>query len=156
MGQNQDVLRHQIIHFPMNSGVSERVNKWAQRCKAKRAVWNKQISERCERTSEQTSEWPSTYIPILGCLEPLWTRTNFRAWRLERVGWCLEGRITGGNKVKQLQERQQTPSKTLDACSYYQFSMSRLFTLIAANEVLLVVSDIRGLIDIQLNLVYHS
>ena len=28
-------------------------------------------SERCKRTSEQTSEWPSTYLPILGCSAPL-------------------------------------------------------------------------------------
>ena len=29
------------------------------------------MSERCERTSEWTSEWPSTYVLILGCSEPL-------------------------------------------------------------------------------------
>ena len=28
------------------------------------------MSERCERTSEQTSEWPSTYDSIHGCFEP--------------------------------------------------------------------------------------
>ena len=27
-------------------------------------------SERCERTSKQTSEWPSTYVPIIGLSEP--------------------------------------------------------------------------------------
>ena len=31
----------------------------------KRAVWNKPISEQCEQTSERTSEWPSTDVPIL-------------------------------------------------------------------------------------------
>ena len=45
MGQNQVVLRHLILHFP-SSGVSER----------------------CERTSEQTSEWPSIYVPFLAVL----------------------------------------------------------------------------------------
>ena len=28
------------------------------------------MSERCERTSEQTSEWPSTYVSILACSRP--------------------------------------------------------------------------------------
>ena len=36
------------IHFPMSEGVSER----------------------CERTSERTSEWPSTTVCILGCYRP--------------------------------------------------------------------------------------
>ena len=30
------------------------------------------MSERYERTSERTNEWPSTYIPIHGCSAPLW------------------------------------------------------------------------------------
>ena len=29
-----------------------------------------QASERCERTSERTSEWPSTTVCILGCFRP--------------------------------------------------------------------------------------
>ena len=32
----------------------------------------------------QTSEWPSSYIPILGCSEPQWDReadTDGRDWR---------------------------------------------------------------------------
>ena len=53
-----------IIHFPTSEGVSER------RERAKRAVWSKQTSERCERTSERTSEWPSTYVSILVCSRP--------------------------------------------------------------------------------------
>ena len=28
------------------------------------------MSERCERTSERTSEWPSTYVSILVCSRP--------------------------------------------------------------------------------------
>ena len=34
------------------------------------AVRSKRTSERCERTSEQTSEWPSTYVSILACSRP--------------------------------------------------------------------------------------
>ena len=30
------------------------------------------MSERCKWTSERTSEWPSVYVPILGCSAPLW------------------------------------------------------------------------------------
>ena len=29
------------------------------------------MSRRREQTSKQTSEWPSTYVPILGCSAPL-------------------------------------------------------------------------------------
>ena len=29
------------------------------------------MSELCERTSKRTSEWPNTYVPILGCSAPL-------------------------------------------------------------------------------------
>ena len=43
----------------------------AECVRAKRAVWNKQMSERCEQTSEWTSEWPGTHVPIFGCSEPL-------------------------------------------------------------------------------------
>ena len=40
----------------------------AQRGAAERASdWN---SKRFERMSELTSEWPSTYVSILGCSEP--------------------------------------------------------------------------------------
>ena len=30
------------------------------------------MSERCERTSERTSKWPSTYVSILVCSRPQW------------------------------------------------------------------------------------
>ena len=30
------------------------------------------MSEQCERTSERTSEWSSTYASILVCSAPLW------------------------------------------------------------------------------------
>ena len=29
------------------------------------------MSERCEQTSKLMSKWPSTYIAVLGCSEPL-------------------------------------------------------------------------------------
>ena len=65
---------HLIIHCPTSEGVSEvseRANKWAQRrARAKRAVRSKWTSERCERTSERTSEWPSTTVCIFGCYRP--------------------------------------------------------------------------------------
>ena len=35
---------------------------WAER--------SQQICERCEWTSKKMSEWPSTFVPILGCSEP--------------------------------------------------------------------------------------
>ena len=45
--------------FPTSEGVSkvsERANEWAQqRARAKRGVWSKRTSERCERTSKWTS-----------------------------------------------------------------------------------------------------
>ena len=53
------------------SKVSERANKSAQRrAQSKRVGWSKQTSERCERTSEGNSEWPSTPICILGYSGP--------------------------------------------------------------------------------------
>ena len=75
-GANSDHFETPIIHFPRSEEVSEvreRANEWAQRsARAKRGVQSKQTSERCERTSERTSEWPSTYVPILGCSAALW------------------------------------------------------------------------------------
>ena len=49
------------------------------------------MSERCEQTSEQTSEWPSTYVPLLDYFDPLCTP--------ERDGCSALGRMeeqTGG------------------------------------------------------------
>ena len=40
--------------------------------RAKRAVRRKQTSERCERTSERTSEWPITKFPISRRSESQW------------------------------------------------------------------------------------
>ena len=62
------------IHFPTSEGVSEvseRANVWAQqRARVKRAVRSKWTSERRERTSKWTREWPSTPICILGWSGP--------------------------------------------------------------------------------------
>ena len=64
MGQNQVILRHQKFTFPQAREWAKwavRANEWAQRrARAKRAVRSKWTSEQCERTSERTSEWPST------------------------------------------------------------------------------------------------
>ena len=75
VGQNQVVLRHLIIHFPMRSGVSEwvseQVNEWAQwSALEKRAVRIKQMNGRCEQAGERTSEWPGAFVSIHGCFEP--------------------------------------------------------------------------------------
>ena len=59
------------INCPTSEGVnevSERVDEWAR---AKRALHSKRTSERCERTSKQTSEWPSTYICVQMCANEL-------------------------------------------------------------------------------------
>ena len=34
---------------------------------------SQRTSNRCEQTSERTSEWPSTYVPILGFSNPSWS-----------------------------------------------------------------------------------
>ena len=50
---------------------SERANEWAQwSVRAKQAGWSRRMSEWCERTTKRTSEWPSTYVWILGFTGP--------------------------------------------------------------------------------------
>ena len=48
--QNSLISQHELLTFPQ-------ARKW--------------VSERCEQTSKWTCEWPSTYVGILGCSEPL-------------------------------------------------------------------------------------
>ena len=60
MVQNNVILRYQNYHILMSLGVNE-VSK-----QLKRAVPSKQMSEWCERMSEQTSEWPSIYVSNSG------------------------------------------------------------------------------------------
>ena len=67
-GKKHRPNRHLIIHCPTSEEVSERAQRSAR---AKQVGQSKQISEQCEWTSNQTSEWPSTYVGILGCSEPL-------------------------------------------------------------------------------------
>ena len=69
VGQNTRKHRtnsYPIIHCPTCervSEMSERANEWAQwSAQAKRAKW----AVRSRQTSERTSEWPNTYIGILG------------------------------------------------------------------------------------------
>ena len=57
--KNHGKNSHLIIYFPMCEGVSERVNEWAQR-----SAWAKRVGG-SKRTSERTSEWPSTLIWVL-------------------------------------------------------------------------------------------
>ena len=61
MGQNQVILRHQKFTFPR----AER--EWAKWASERTSEW-------CERMSEWTSEWPSTYVSILVCSRPQWSR----------------------------------------------------------------------------------
>ena len=78
MVQNNLILRHKINHFPTSSGVSkwviDQANKRVQRStRVEQAVQGKQVSEPCEHSYEQTSEWPCTYVLTHGSFEPQWT-----------------------------------------------------------------------------------
>ena len=59
-------LKEQTRHSVCSSEISmdakaKQASEWAQRsARAKRPVRSKRMSERCERTSERTSEWPKT------------------------------------------------------------------------------------------------
>ena len=57
--------------------VSEHASK-RESAQAKRAVRSKRTSERCERMSERTSEWPSTNVPISRDSESLWALNKLR------------------------------------------------------------------------------
>ena len=76
------------IHFPTSEGVSEvseRANEWAKRrARAKQAVRSKQMSERCERMKERTSEWPSAYVSILVCSRPQCRGSTAMSYYLQR------------------------------------------------------------------------
>ena len=61
IGTSKFTLSHELG----SEWVRERANEWAQRnARAKRAVRSKQMSEWCERMSEQISAWPSLH-PIV-------------------------------------------------------------------------------------------
>ena len=77
MGQIRKIHRinsYLINHCPTSEGVSEmseRMSEQAQRSvRAKRVVRSEQMSERCVRTSERRSKWPTTYVSIHGSSEP--------------------------------------------------------------------------------------
>ena len=65
---------HLTIHFPMTERVSKRASEQTSKC----SVANEQREQygareqlsSAERTSEWTSEWPSTCVPYFGCSEP--------------------------------------------------------------------------------------
>ena len=68
---NAETSNHSLSHEPGSEWASERKNEWVQQ--SARANWagrNKRMSERCERTSERTSEWPRTHVPIHDCSKP--------------------------------------------------------------------------------------
>ena len=47
------------------------------------------MSERCERTNKQTSEWRSTYIAILDCSEHRWSGVAGVDWWSGRILFLL-------------------------------------------------------------------
>ena len=61
----------------MSLGASERMSAAERASKAKRAVRSKRMRERCELTSERTSEWPSTYFSITGLSTPPCSEASF-------------------------------------------------------------------------------
>ena len=70
------MLGHPMVQFFISLGVSQweskRAKDWAPRSSsAMRTVRKKRMSEQCELRSKWTSTWPSTFIPVLGCFEPL-------------------------------------------------------------------------------------
>ena len=98
VGQIPVILRHyySLITFPTSEGVSEvseQANEWAQRSvQAKQAVRSKQTSERCERMSKRTSEWPSTYIWVLGGSGPQWNVTFLGTGQKSLTRRMIDGR----------------------------------------------------------------
>ena len=94
-----------IIHFPTSSGVEEWANVWAQpSVQAKQAMRSNQMNEWCERTSERTSEWPSTLVTICGSsvytvpssppfpIPPTFVpKLNFRVWLLIQISLGIDG-----------------------------------------------------------------
>ena len=97
--------RNLIIDFPTSLGVIDQANKWTQRsARAKQAMHSKRMSERCEQMSKWTSEWPSTYVLILGCSEPLWSgwrRKLMRSGEESKEGVKeVETREEGGKVVQ--------------------------------------------------------
>ena len=60
------------------------------------------MSERCERTSEQTSEWPGTYVPITGSSKPPWDGEK----KKKKMKWAkknTDSRQKDGEGGKQIQ-----------------------------------------------------
>ena len=98
------ILRRQkpLSHELRSERVSERANEWAQRStRANRAVRSKWMSERCKRTSERRTEWPSTLrvdfiviLPTVHCNEGekqhQETRQLITTWVSERASKSAE------------------------------------------------------------------
>ena len=78
--------KHLITQFPMSSGLSE---PRSEQCGA--SVWVSGVGER-------TSEWPSTYVPIHGCSDPLWKGQRGIIdydWREESETHCGDSDVYG-------------------------------------------------------------
>ena len=76
------------------SEVSKRASELAQQsARAKQVVRSKQTSERCERTSERKSEWPSTAVWILGYSDPQWI-PNSCLYKKVRPSFCQSSRCS--------------------------------------------------------------
>ena len=83
---------------------SERSDQENERsARAKRVVRSKQTSERCERMSKRTSEWPSTSVCIFGCFGPQCLRKKktrrcsgcelrFASYLVTNKRHCFDGR----------------------------------------------------------------
>jgi hypothetical protein len=89
VGQNQVVLRHRIILFPMNLGVCERGNKrsgarqLSEQCGASK--WVSGASERANRR---------TYVSIHGCFEPQCSAVQANEWAVH-ASKQMNGRASG-------------------------------------------------------------
>ena len=97
MGQNQVILRHWKFTFPKARDWA----KWAsERVSAAEGASegsnSEQANEWAVRANERTSEWPSTYLSILG-----WSRPQCAGWqRVSLVGvsqrfWKITGSGAG-------------------------------------------------------------
>ena len=98
------------VHYPTSEGVSD-VSEWANEsaqwsARAKWVVWNKPTSEPCERTSEWTNDWPSTYIWVLGGSGP---QCSCVTWALRQAKctlrthqWCRAKSCYSIRKIKKV------------------------------------------------------
>ena len=118
-------ISHQIIYFPTSLGVSE-VSDRANEC-AQRIAQAKQggASERGSGASKRTSEWPSKYIGILGCLGPQRTLT-FHGVKSQRDTNRKYGRIYAGESMIEHTKRKSRSEKGQLKTSVTQVSLNNI------------------------------